>query len=98
MSTATRPIHRGISDFALWTLKQTKGTAILAGRRVQVLDVKPCMTKGEGWYNVQVCGENSTNVCWMDVTTAEYEQRRQHIRATQEQHRRDRKRRRNAWE
>lgn len=91
--TTKRPIHRGISEFALWALKESRGRAILAGCHVEVLDVRPDRTKGDGWYNVQVGGVDSTSVYWMDVTTAEYEQRARDEALLRKRHRAERRKR-----
>jgi hypothetical protein len=76
MATKKRPIHRGISDFALWALVNSRGSAILAGCKVTLHTARPHPHKPAGYFEVQVSGEGSTSVYWMDVTTSEFEQRR----------------------
>lgn len=79
MTTNKRPIHRGISNFALWALVQSRSPVTLAGRKVIIHEAKPSLSQGEGWYNALVSDEHSTSTYYMDVTTSEYEERRQHI-------------------
>lgn len=96
--TTTRPIHRGISDFALWALVKSQGSAILAGRSVTLLEAKASMTHGEGRFNVKVRDNETAAESWMDVTTADHEEQQRQIRNTQDRHRRERKKRRHGWE
>jgi hypothetical protein len=93
MTTTERSIHRGISDFALWSLVKTQGSAILAGRSVTLLEAKPSMVQREGWFNVKVRDNETAAESWMDVTTMEYEQREESLRAMQKKRKADRKKR-----
>lgn len=93
MTTTDRPIHRGISDFALWVLASTQGTAILAGRNVKVLEAKPSMVQREGWFNVKVQDVATSEEYWMDVTTSEHEQYSRDMALRRMRHRAERRKR-----
>lgn len=92
---SNRPVHHGITEFALWGLVQTQGEAILAGRRVKVLSASASMDKGEGWYNVQVKDVEIGDTRWIYATTETYKQIVARRRRARQAARREKKKR--AW-
>ena len=88
-----RPIHRGISDFALWALVQSNGTAILADRKVVLFKATPVPSKGPGYFEVLVSDVGTVPTYVIDVTTMEHEEQRQAITRAQTRRRQEKKRR-----
>lgn len=92
MVQAKRPIHRGVTISALEEFQRTRKPIKLVGCIVHIHQIRP---SDPGCYFVQVSGEHSASVYWIDVTTCDYERSRE--RAVKLQNHRTKQVKRSQW-